>query len=41
MFFILFYFNFKELAYTQKGEVRKNLADLYYVLSPYYLLKDA
>ena len=34
------YFNFKELAYTQKGEVRKNFTDLYYVLSPYYLLKE-
>ena len=34
------YFDFKELAYTQKGEVRKNFADLYYVLSPYYLLKE-
>jgi len=35
------YFNFKELAYTQKGEVRKNITDLYYLLSPYYLLKEA
>ena len=28
------YFNFKEQAYTQKGEVRKNISDLYYLLSP-------
>lgn len=34
------YFNFKELAYTQKGEVRKVFTDLYYLLSPYYLLKE-
>ena len=34
------YFNFKELAYTQNGEVRKSIADLYYLLSPYYLLKE-
>lgn len=34
------YFNFKDLAYTQKGEVRKNFTDLYYLLSPYYLLKE-
>lgn len=34
------YFDFKELAYTQKGEVRKNISDLYYLLSPYYLLKE-
>lgn len=34
------YFNFKELAYTQKGEVRKNISELYYLLSPYYLLKE-
>ncbi len=33
-------FNFKELAYTHKGEVRKNFTDLYYLLSPYYLLKE-
>ena len=32
------YFNLKELAYTQKGEVRKNIIDLYFLLSPYYLL---
>lgn len=34
------YFNFKDLAYTQKGEVKKNISDLYYLLSPYYLLKE-
>ena len=34
------YFNFKEMAYTQKGEVRKNFADLFFLLSPYYLLKE-
>ena len=34
------YFNLKELAYTQKGDVRKNISDLYYLLSPYYLLKE-
>lgn len=34
------YFNFKEMAYTQKGEVRKNFTDLFYLLSPYYLLKE-
>lgn len=34
------YFNFNELAYTQKGEVRKNFAELYYLFSPYYLLKE-
>jgi hypothetical protein len=33
-------FNFKELAYTKKGEVKKNVTDLYYLLSPYYLLKE-
>lgn len=34
------YFNFRELAYTKKGDVRKNATDLYYLLSPYYLLKE-
>jgi len=34
------YFNFKELAYTQKSEVKKNTSVLYYLLSPYYLLKE-
>ena len=34
------YFNFRELAYTRKGEVRRNVTDLYYLLSPYYLLKE-
>ena len=34
------YFNLKDLAYTQKGEVRKNIIDLYFLLSPYYLLKE-
>lgn len=34
------YFNFQELAYTQKGEVKKNTSVLYYLLSPYYLLKE-
>lgn len=34
------YFNFKELAYTQHGGIRKNVSDLYYMLSPYYLLKE-
>ena len=34
------YFNFKDMAYTQKGEVRKYVADLYFLLSPYYLLKE-
>ena len=34
------YFNFRELAYTKQGEVRKNVTDLYYLLSPYYLLKE-
>ena len=33
-------FSFRELAYTKKGEVRKNMSDLYYLLSPYYLLKE-
>lgn len=34
------YFNFKDLAYTLKGDVRKNVVDLYFLLSPYYLLKE-
>ena len=34
------YFNFKKQAYTHKGEVRKSVSDLYYLLSPYYLLKE-
>lgn len=34
------YINFKDLAYTRKGEVRKNFSDLYFLLSPYYLLKE-
>ena len=34
------YFNFRELAYTRTGKVRKNVTDLYYLLSPYYLLKE-
>jgi len=33
-------FNFRELAYTKEGEVRKNVTDLFYLLSPYYLLKE-
>ena len=34
------YFNFPELAFTKSGKVRENIADLYYLLSPYYLLKE-
>jgi len=33
-------FNFQELAYTRNGGVKKNVTDLYYLLSPYYLLKE-
>ena len=34
------FFNLKEMAYTKKGEVKQNITDLYYLLSPYYLLKE-
>ena len=34
------YFNFRDLAYTKGGEVRKHISELYYALSPYYLLKE-
>lgn len=34
------YFNLKDLAYTKNGEVRKNVIDLFYLLSPFYLLKE-
>lgn len=34
------HFNFPELAYTKSGKVREYVADLYYLLSPYYLLKE-
>lgn len=34
------YFKFRDLAYTNDGRVRKNVTDLYYLLSPYYLLKE-
>ena len=34
------YFDFKELAFTKTGEVRQSVTDLYYLLSPFYLLKE-
>lgn len=34
------YFNFHDLAYTKEGKVREHITDLYYLLSPYYLLKE-
>lgn len=34
------YFKFHDLAYTSKGDVKENITDLYYLLSPYYLLKE-
>lgn len=34
------YLNFYDMAYTKVGETRKNISDLYYILSPYYLLKE-
>ena len=34
------FFKFKDMAYTQKGDVKRNITDLYYLLSPYYLLKE-
>lgn len=34
------YFNFPNLAYTKDGKVREYVTDLYYLLSPYYLLKE-
>ncbi len=34
------HFNFRDLAYTKDGKVREHIADLYYLLSPYYLLKE-
>lgn len=34
------YINFYDMAYTKAGEVRKYISDLYYLLSPYYLLKE-
>lgn len=34
------YFNFPNLAYTKDRKVREYVTDLYYLLSPYYLLKE-